>query len=324
MAKYTIELNAILPHVNIFGFQYDIYDEKKRFEFEEAFKRHFYFREICCPEPERFVWFLRDKMTTVFPYYNELMRTATIDYDIENPYNLTETYTRKTDSKGKSAGFAYSVENASGSNASETQGNSSRNSERTDNETETANANNEGVERTNNSAERMETVDSTGGRNVTDDGKIVRKELDTPQGKLNLDSTDYLTKLNQDEEDKETREETTNTQNTRATETGETERTTEGSSDSSRTRTGGASETSEGSENVKVNATTEQKTTNDANTRTESMGNQVEEYTMTRKGNIGVNPASYEIDSHIKTQKTLKRIYEMFFEECEDLFMMVF
>lgn len=328
MALYTIMLGDLLRNYEIFGFPYPIYDEKERVKFETAFKQHFYFREICCPEPERFMWYLRDKMTTVFPYYNELMRTATIEYDVENPYNLTETYTRKTDSKGKSAGFASSVGTSEGVQDSEgselREGSTSGNVTVSGNNSETENVKTEttGNESGSNSGSRKETV--TGETDET--SKVIKKHLDTPQGKLNLDNTDYLSDLTQDEGNRNVEE----TKTANVTESGSNERETEGTSETSRTVNGsnGSETVSIGSDNSEVKTagkvTQEEKTKADSNTRTESTGETVEEYTMTRKGNIGVNPASYEIDSHIKTQKTLKRIYEMFFDECEDLFMLVY
>ena len=328
MALYTITLCDLLRNYEIFGFPYPIYDEKERVKFETAFKQHFYFREICCPEPERFIWYLRDKMTTVFPYYNELMRTATIEYDVENPYNLTETYTRKTDSKGKAAGFMSSVGTTEGVQDSE--GSETREGATTGNvkvsgmnsETENVKTETSGNETGRDSRTRKETV--TGETDET--SKIIKKHLDTPQGKLNLDNTDYLSDLTQEEGSRNAEE----TKTANVTENGSNERETEGTSETVRTVKGsnGSETVSSGSDNSEVKTagkvTQEEKTKADSNTRTESTGETVEEYTMTRKGNIGVNPASYEIDSHIKTQKTLKRIYEMFFDECEDLFMLVY
>lgn len=308
MAMYTIELRNLLPHYKLFDFPYPIYDESKRRDFEQAFERHFYFREICCPEPDRFLWYLHDKMVTVFPYYNELMRTATIEYDIENPYNLTETYTRKTDSTGKSNAASHSVGLSDDERTTDT----------TDQRTNTGNGK---TTNTGTHSETDKTVTETDGtENVgtaeEHTGKSVKKFLDTPQGKLNLDETDYLTNLTQDE--------------TNGSSEGSTDRDTHSTTETTRNVNGGSdqqqisetADTSEGKGNTTEKG--EQRTRSDNNTRAESVANSVEEYVMQRKGNIGVNPASYEIDQHIKTQKTLQNIYRMFFDECEDLFMQVF
>lgn len=304
MAQYTMELWQIAEKRPLFNFPYPFYDEKKRREFESAFIRHFYFREICCDEPEKFLWFLRDKMTTVFPYYNELLRTATIEYSIENPYNLTETYTRKTDSMDKANSGSYAVGRTE--DERETKSNSNGTINQTGSETETsgsereANARNDGTK----------TVEGT----VENSFDKVQKYLDTPQGKLDLNKIDYLTNL---------------TQNIG-------EEATENNSSESSTDTRTDTETSSGNRNAQNTASSDQethttetatgaqRTTADSNSRSEAIGQRTEEYTMRRYGNIGVNPATYEIDAHINTQKTLKRIYQMFFDECEDLFMLVY
>lgn len=304
MAQYTMELRTIAENQPIFDFYYPFYDEKKRPEFEEAFIRHFYFREICCDEPARFLWFLRDKMTTVFPYYNELLRTATIEYPLENPYNLTETYTRKSDSADKSNAASYSVGRSE--NEQETSVNSTGNTNHTGSDTETSSGERENARR----GTITKTVDAT---SETTSDKL-QKFLDTPQGKTDFANADYLTNMTNDIEESATENKSTeaSTDNTTDTETSSGTRNAQNNSQT-------AQETSS-----TETATGMQRTTADTNTRSEAIGQRTEEYTLHRYGNIGANPASYEIDAHINTQKTLKNIYQMFFDACEDLFMMVY
>lgn len=68
----------------------------------------------------------------------------------------------------------------------------------------------------------------------------------------------------------------------------------------------------------------EQRTTNDSNTRTESKGSQSETLQTIRSGNIGVDTDSDMIHKHIKLQQILMNIQNMFFDECEVLFMGVY
>lgn len=331
VAKYTIELRDVVKHYPIFSFPYPFYDEHKRREFEQSFIRHFYFREICCPSVEQFLFYLEDKFQLVFPYYNELMRTATLEYDIENPYNLTETYTRNVDSMGESRGIYSGVDQMQRSETgnTETESSSTRKEDQhgTGKSTTTDNSTSKTV--------GNEVVDGESSRNATttDNGKNsnttneTTKFLDTPQGAVDLDSIDYLTNLT----NKKT-EGSGSSENTQTVKDG-SESLTE--TDSTSTTTGNATSvtdsetecnvTENGSSEGKTIVQTEgeQKVTQDSNTRNKNEQKQVETYTMVRKGNIGVNPASHEIDCHIVTQKTLKRIEEMFFNECEDLFMLV-
>lgn len=325
MAEYTIELRHVLECGHkIFDFPYQIYDEEKRAELEKAFIQHFYFREICTPSIDRFKWFLRDKFSTVFPYYNELMRTATIEYDVENPYNLTETYTRKSDSLGKASGVSSTVGRTE--DESSTNGTQEHTGERSETGKQETSRNGSGTT-SENVDEHIET--SNAGNSSNEYGKTVttkdvKKFLDTPQGAVSLDNINYLTNLTDTENtqtdggtDKATHNDAGNTSAERET-TGETSTTESGTQESESSAEESARDT------TRSDFKGTQKQTADNNTRSESIGKSTEEYTLVRKGNIGVNPASYEIDHHVQTQKTLKRIYEMFFDECEDLFMMVY
>lgn len=311
MTKYTMELREVLAHNYIFDFSYPIYDEKKRRDFEQAFEHHFYFREIGFDTVDMFKHYLRDKFALVFPYYNELMRTATIEYDIENPYKLTETYTRKADTLDKGASFMSGVSRGKDMSSSATD---DRRAGETSGRMEQSgsNAQNETVKTDSEVSEKGD-----GLVNVSDDSHKVNKYMDTPQGLTDLSNSKYLTNMTDDKAEGNSTTDSTSNKNTKTD--SETVRNASGSEKSVQGSEG--SEKSEGhSETV---GTVERENINDSNGRTENIGKQTEEYVLERKGNIGVNPASYEIDMHIKTQQTLKRIYEMFFNECEDLFMQV-
>ena len=69
--------------------------------------------------------------------------------------------------------------------------------------------------------------------------------------------------------------------------------------------------------------TGEERTTADNNTRTRSEGYTTETIEHTKKGNIGVDTDADMIQKHIALQKILTQIEKMFFDECEDLFMLV-
>lgn len=324
MAKYTIELRDVAKHYPLFSFPYPFYDEKKRKEFEQSFVRHFYFREICCPSVEQFLFYLEDKMNIVFPYYNELMRTAQIEYDVENPYKLTETYTRSIDRQDKMHGVFSGVDQLQRSESGQTDTENETNR----NESQTGTGKDVSIDSGTAKTVKAETVDSESSRNANTTGSgnttDIEKFLDTPQGLTDLSESDYLTNL--------TRKNGTNSSEQDVTESGTGKTETDGTTTTTDERNGTVSRETkndvEGKETAtgktSVQAESEQKATQDSNTRSENVGKQLETYTMTRKGNIGVNPASHEIDCHINTQRTLKRIEEMFFNECEDLFMMVY
>ena len=312
MAAYTLELREVVKAHSIFPLSYEFYNESKRREFEESFIRHFYFREIGCPTPERFIHYLEDKMHTVFPYYNELMKTAEIEYSVLDNYNVTETYERSSERKQLGNAASYGVNVTHDSTTSETD--EQRNANRMENETVKV----DGTEKT--TGNDQKNIDMTNRKNTTENssGKLDKRFLDTPQGKLNLEKTDYLTTLNLDSE---TQNKTgVETNNGESTEKGTSSREGENHSDTTRSQTGNDSM------NGKTNVTAkgESQVTLDNNTRTESQADHSERYVLNKKGNIGVDTDADMIQKHINLQKVLRKIERMFFDDCEDLFMMVF
>ena len=328
MASYTIELKDVVSHHNIFAFQYPFYDEKKRREFEQAFIRHFYFREICHPSIDRFMFYLEDKMNTVFPYYNELLNTAQIEYSVLDNYNVTETFERKYENIGKVAGVSSTVGQVMDEQKSEGKGNSSTvgTTNSTDGFTESVQ-----TEELNTGTVDKQTT-GTGMESKTTDNKLthtndkLNKFLDTPQGQLDLSNAGYLTSLTNDTEngnstDKKDEKVTSNTGGTEVVNE-EGEKTSETTHSSSRDTSDSRNEQTD----TETSSTFEgnQRSTQDNNTRTESVHDHREEYTMIKKGNIGVDTDADMIQKHINLQQVLSNIQKMFFDECEDLFMMVY
>ena len=344
MAEYTIELKDVVKNHNIFDFKYPFYDEMKRHDFEESFIKHFYFREICCPSIDRFMVYLNDKMNTVFPYYNELFKASLIDYDVLDNYKLTETYERNTESDNKQSGISSSVGKVIDEQTTETNENrttdtnGSAESTGKDTEHETTSTVTQADGETKTETTENETLNGTVSsmENKIDNSSqtVNEKFLDTPQGLVSLSDGKYISSL------KQTETSATNTANTTDTTTTNNTTTTNGTSDTNSTQT---TKTDSERDNVRNSSTTtdttgketvdgststtlngEQRTTNDNNTRLYSNGKQVEKYTLTRRGNIGVDTDSQGIEKHIRLQKTLKSIERMFFDECEDLFMIVY
>lgn len=345
MAEYTIELKDVIAcgH-NIFDFPYPFYDEKLRPKFEEQFIRHFYFREICCPTVDRFKVYLRDKMETVFPYYNELFKSAQIEYSILNNYNLTEEFTSTRDNEGKTLGESYTVgqlygeqnTQTEGNRVTDTEGNINATGKETEVETTHSETNTTGNSKTDtknnsetNSTTHGETSESTNNNNTN-----IRKFLDTPQGLTDLFDTKYLTDLTQTTDNGGTDKngESDTTSNSSSNGTGESETNETGQSVTDATRNGErnteSNQDSTGKETTHDTGTgtikDEQKTTQDNNTRTYLEGKQTETHKLTRIGNIGVDTDSDMIEKHNRLQKTLRSIERMFFDECEDLFMLVY
>lgn len=321
MANFSVELRTVVEAgVNIFGFPYEFYDESKRAEFEKNFIRHFYFREIGCETTERFRWYLEDKMRTVFPYYNELFKAAQIEYNILDNYNVTEEYEIRRKGLDKENNVSSSVGSTSDNQTSETnetrKGEGSVISTGGANESLTENVAEDGkeIESANSSKESTATQ-------VTDSHKV-QKYLDTPQGALDISQSKYLTNLTDNQENTSsttTGSEDVNSQGTKTVDK-DTVRTVQGES----TNQQSSATTDDSSTNSTAVFNGEHRLTHDNNTRTEKVGDHVETSKYTKKGNIGIDTDSDMITKHINLQKVLRNIERMFFEECEDLFMLVY
>ena len=397
MSKYTIELRDIVNNGrNIFPFAYEFYDENKRAKFERDFIRHFYFREIGCETVDRFILNLEDKMNTVFPVYNAMLKATEIEYNVLDNYYLSETTKRSVKSEGKSSGVSSTVGQLFEENNTETSETLQGTGENTQNETgtsetshnetsetlktgsDTLNRSNEitGVkteistsetitnENSQNDTTNSETIDGTVTKTSEglkrDETSMIKKFLDTPQGLTDLDDTRYITTLNSDTGVNIETTESTETSTDKQTKTGSgtadfmkqgtetvenqtsgNDKTTEIGADTravTETVSGEASGTTAGeterefSENTSVNQDTtgsviykgEQKTTNDNNTRHKTDNLSTEETEVIHKGNIGVDSDAVMIQKHLKLQQLLAKTFQMFFDECEDLFMMVY
>lgn len=380
MAKYTIELKDVVETHNIFDFRYDFYDESKKHEFEQRFIKHFYFREIGCETIDRFKFYLEDKFHTIFPYYNELFKLNSIEYNPIENYNMSESQTVTRNKEDKNVGFTSQVgqffgeQNTSTDNdrITDTTGNIKTTGNDTENETtestvkynglnetdttKTTTTSNNGESDVNETNNINNTKGDTGTVNTsvseTGTSNETKKFLDTPQGALDLDKIDYLTTLNQDsgstgktgdtlvtnnltstETGANTKTgKTTNTESGTATETGNSVTTTEDitttESERNLNRNTETSSDTLGNETVKDttkgNTTDEQKTTNDSNVRTYGNSDETETLEHTKHGNIGVTTSQQMLESEFHIKKILYRIEHMFFNECEDLFMLVY
>lgn len=361
MANYTIELKDIVAcgH-NIFNFPYQFYDEKKRKEFEDKFIRHFYFREIGCDSIDRFRIYLRDKMDTVFPYYNELFKAAQIEYSVLDNYNMTESTTTTRENTAKSNGSSYSVGQIFESQEDTTTESRNVNTEGTTSESvsDTSDTTRNGTsEKTRNGTSeksRNGTSENTLKETTTDNSTTTTDEtvttsqddkkrfMDTPMGRVDLSDNKFLTTMNHDtldgekntdgtvtvadtsEKDMESNATTTETENITTTDTENATDTETVKVTDKRTANGDTTNTEEFEATATGIMKGEQRNTADNNTRLESVGNEIEKIEHHRRGNIGIDTDSELIQKHLQLQKIVRKIELMFFDECEDLFMLVY
>lgn len=173
--KYTIELRTLLEDeaFEVFSFDYDFYtdDPKIRAKFEQKFKDHYLFDEICCETVARWKHMLKSKLNMMAPYYKQLYQTELKSQNIEFLLNkdLREEFERtvegvkqsdttstssgssagksSTDSKVSnldngvseaklSSGYLTGVSNDTSSNSTNNQSNATNQNKETDKQTE--------------------------------------------------------------------------------------------------------------------------------------------------------------------------------------------
>lgn len=78
----------------IFNFDFPIYSESYRTEFEEKLIRHFYFHEINITSIGAWKFQLREKLNLIMPLYNKMYEAVSIKYDPLIDTQMHETYTR--------------------------------------------------------------------------------------------------------------------------------------------------------------------------------------------------------------------------------------
>ena len=132
MAKYTTEVRSICESMadyeeshgfndvdsiitkaapKIFGTNWPIFDENYRLTLETLILRHYYTREIS--EETVGLWRLRlnDKMNMIMPYYNQLYKSATLEFNPLYDVDVFETSTRKTDTTSENTGTSDETSN---------------------------------------------------------------------------------------------------------------------------------------------------------------------------------------------------------------------
>lgn len=187
----------------IFDFNYPIYDESYRSILETKILRHFYTREIGLETVGLWKLKLNTKMNEIMPYYNQLYKSALLEFNPLWTDDYQTLHNRKID------GINENANSSTGSaNSSETSVHSTK-----DKETLDQSKNNNNISSEENAIELTRNEDGT----VVENNKSVRsnvsrdKYADTPQGALtDLEADKYLTNAR-----KITDDDTTNADNSR-------------------------------------------------------------------------------------------------------------
>lgn len=381
-ALYTIMLCDCYQYEefknNFFNFEYPFYKEERRKEFEAAFIRHFYLREIGFETISEFLLNMQVVFQETIEFYNKLMELAEKEYNPLLNYDLTEIMDSKENQNGtknqelERTVVGHETDNVQTSSTNTQTGTSE------DTETKEGNTVKDGTgsldiskletKDTTNKDITNDTIDKTGNRTEDNSSTIdtdntidtQQKETtnntswhsDTPQGSIqDLKSKSYATYADIEEDEKTIKNTGTTTESNDKTEQirnnyaenidNNITKNTTGSDivdvteghDTTNKETTTQNDSSNLTGNIN-NTTTEERT--DSNNKTSNSNadetiNSVEDknkklnYTLTRRGNIGVQTSAQILNLEIELRKKLTNIWKLFFEtECDILFMQVF
>lgn len=107
MAIYTIQLRDIVESgIDIFDFEYPLYDPNYKKVLEQKIINHYYFREIGLETIAQFKHFLKEKMNRIMPLYTRYYETEFLITKDDYMINLDNTITRTNEVKSNSSGNA--------------------------------------------------------------------------------------------------------------------------------------------------------------------------------------------------------------------------
>lgn len=160
MAKYTTQIRSIVESGHpLFDFSYPIFDENYRNVLETKIINHYYFREIGLETVGQFKHFLKTRLNSIMPYYNQLYGTENLITKDDYMINLDNKTTRTIKTDTATTGTTDNTSDVTGQTDSTSTGSS--------------------------------TSSSTADHDATDTGRSVFS--DTPQAKLQ--DLDYATNL---------------------------------------------------------------------------------------------------------------------------------
>lgn len=103
MNKYTLTLQQIInSNINIFDFEYNLFNNNYKPVFEQLFIDYFYMEEIAHETVGLFKHRLKNKLDLILPYYNKLYMSQELEQRILDNYDVTEKITREVNGDSES------------------------------------------------------------------------------------------------------------------------------------------------------------------------------------------------------------------------------
>ena len=112
------DVNSIIEKAipKVFNFDFPIYDENYRNVLCVKILKHYYTREICAETVGLWKLWLDARLNEIMPYYNELYKSALIEFNPMYDIELSTTHKRTND--GTSEGENHSTQNLSNTGSS--------------------------------------------------------------------------------------------------------------------------------------------------------------------------------------------------------------
>lgn len=275
-----------LARPKIFSFDYPIFDKNYKKELETKFIKRYYTREICAETFGRWQLFLESRLIEIMPFYNELYKSALMEYNIFDEVDYTRTGNRSGSESGTDEN--KSVTDSTSNTTTET----------------TGSAHEEGESQTTGSTTEESSGESTKNGTFNEELTAWQKYSDTPQGSVqNIENDSYLTNATKTTEEREQRNSETATEGK------------ESSGTSTQNTTNLADSTS--SDNTQSN-TTNQTETNVAGEHSKST---LEEYSERIRGKY---PGKSYMQLIQEFRETILNIDKMILDDLSDLFMLVY
>lgn len=115
MAEYTVMLKTLLEAGFDLGLdKYPIFDENYRRELNNKILRHYFFREIGQETAELFKFYLNQTMAENMVYFNQLYKTALIEFNPLENYRVTESVSKSGEQNDDFSGNDTTTKSESG------------------------------------------------------------------------------------------------------------------------------------------------------------------------------------------------------------------
>lgn len=99
--KHTVTIEDLISNgVTIFDFDYPLFRNEYKEQFEQNFINYFMFHEIGSETVAKFKFRLQTRLKIIMPYWNKIYMTQELEQRILDNYDVTETYSSKNISKG--------------------------------------------------------------------------------------------------------------------------------------------------------------------------------------------------------------------------------